>query len=77
MPAVAVKETDAAPAATDTEGEVVKRALSEDSITVLPAGGAARFSVTVQVVDASEFTSVRLQLRAETSMGLTKLTSML
>ena len=41
FPAVAVKEADVAPAATDTVAGMVSRALLSDRDTVLPAGGAA------------------------------------
>lgn len=72
FPAVAMKEADVAPAATDTECGTVSSALLSDSVTVLPAGGAARFNVTEQVLDALELTLAGLQVRADTSTGATK-----
>jgi hypothetical protein len=41
FPAAAVKEADVEPAATDTEAGTVSRMLLSDSVTPLPAGGAA------------------------------------
>ena len=41
FPAVALKEADIAPAATDKVAGMVSRALLSDRVTVMPAGGAA------------------------------------
>lgn len=41
FPAVAAKEADVAPAATETEAGMVSRVLLSVSVTVLPEGGAA------------------------------------
>jgi hypothetical protein len=41
FPAVAAKEAEVEPAATGTDGGTVSWALLSDSVTLLPAGGAA------------------------------------
>ena len=60
-------------AATVTEAGMVSAALLPDSATLVPPVGAAWFRVTVQVVEAPEFTLVGLQASAVTSMGATRL----
>src|ERR1039457_4798870 len=52
-------------------GTVNEELLSETATTVPPAR-AGWFRVTVQAVDAPEFTLVGLQAREETSMGATR-----
>jgi hypothetical protein len=63
---------EVAPAATVTEAGTVSEALLSERATTLPPVGAAWFRVTVQVVDAPEFTLVGLQARLVTSMGATR-----
>jgi hypothetical protein len=74
VPAVPAKVAEVAPAATVTEAGMVSKALLSERATLLPPVGAAWFRVTVQVVDAPEFTLVGLHDKAVTSMGATRVT---
>jgi hypothetical protein len=65
-PAVAVKATEGDPAGTVAELGTISAVLLSERATTLPPVGAAWLRVTVQVVEAPEFTLVGLQNRAVT-----------
>jgi len=74
VPRLAVKVVEVVVAGTVTEAGMVSKALLSERATLLPPVGTAWFRVTVQVVDAPEFTLVGLHDKAVTSMGATRVT---
>ena len=73
VPRLAVKVVEVLLAGTVTEAGTLSAVLLLERATALPPVGAAWFRVTVQVVDAPEFTLVGLQASVETSTGATRL----
>jgi hypothetical protein len=72
VPALAAKVAEVAVAAMVSEAGTVKEELLSETATTVPPARAGWFRVTVQAVDAPEFTLVGLQAREETSMGATR-----
>jgi hypothetical protein len=74
VPVIAMKVADVAAAATVTEAGTVRVVLEFERVTLAPPVGAAWVSVTVQVLDELAPMLEGLQLRDETSTGVTRLT---
>jgi hypothetical protein len=73
VPAVAVNVAEVPLAGTVTDAGTVSEALLSERATLDPPAGAALFRVTVQVVEAPEFTLVGLHAKLETKIGATRL----